>query len=110
LETTGKSVIKVEDTSSEYYIVSVELHEVKSLNGSILTHDGTVAWLGIRDGWQVLEGAGSAHHFKEKPTLEKIAKWDKSTWYKVMKHGTAKVYKINRTVTTIEAVEEMYYA
>ena len=86
-----------------YYIARVELHEALAFDGSIITHDGAVDVLGESEGYRAI--GGTPHRFKEPPTIEEAAAWDGRPWYKRMKFGTLRVYRVHE-VHVHERTEE----
>lgn len=96
-------------TEEEYYLVSVELQQVKAHDGSTLTKDGETGWLGITDDHypQIYSAKGWAKQFKEFPNLSDIGKWDGMPWYCRIKPDSSKVYKVQTTKTVTETREEV---
>ncbi len=91
-------------TEEIYYKASARMQEVKAFNGSILTHDDDVRWLGESDGYPEL-GAG----FKKFDSPEQIRhdahRWDGMPWYCRMKPGSLRIVKVTER-RHFERIEE----
>lgn len=89
----------------EYYIVSVELREVKAYDGHVLTHEGKIGWLGVEQGYpQVESNKRHAHKFDKPPDKPAIAKWDGMPWYYRIIPDSEIIYKVIER-TSHEVVE-----
>ena len=84
-------------STQEYYIVSVRCRQVKAYDGSILTKEDEVVWLGFDDGYiQCQRVKSQAHHFKDLIALDS-SKWDGMPWYCRLKAGTQLIFKVRET-------------
>jgi hypothetical protein len=87
-------------TRKTFYIASVELYQVKAFDGSILTKEGELGWLGECEwGPQVFCSKTSAVEFKTKPTSATLKEYDGKPWFCRIKPDTLKVYQVTEEVT-----------
>ncbi len=90
-----------------YHIACFEMQEVRALDGSIITKDGTLGWLAVNDGYYVVTTAkGGAYHFDKPISVKEAAKWDGMPWYHRGKPGTLKHFKVTEVHTATERTEE----
>ena len=84
------------EESKTYYIACARCREVKAYDGSILTKDDTIAWLGYDDGYSACQrNKSSAHHFKTAEEIpEKSLKHDGMPWFFQLKPGTLEIFRV----------------
>lgn len=102
------------DHRETYWIASALCREVKAFDGSVMTPEDKLVWLGWSNeggGWpSVDENKNRAHHFKSAEAARKEAKsWDGMPWWYRLKPGTLKVFKIeeHRVSTRTETMSEV---
>jgi hypothetical protein len=76
-----------------YYIVEVILKEVKSYDGSILTKENSVGYLGESSGYGTVQTSKEwATKFETIPDTKKVSQYDGMPWYcRIKSHKVIKV-------------------
>ncbi len=93
--------------TNTYYIASVLLKEARAFDGTVMTKDNAIGWLGESDDWpQVYDTKSWAKKFQyPDEIIKRYKEWDGMPWFCKMKPDTLKIYKITTTYT--ETQEEI---